>query len=547
MSRGRSWAVCGVLVAITLAAYGASLGNGLTGYDDDVYVTANSHVQRGLSAESVRWAFTTFRAANWHPLTWLSHIVDWSLWGPRPWGHHLTSVLLHAANAVLLFLVLASATSEAWPSALVAALFAVHPLHVESVAWVAERKDVLATLFWLAAIGAYLRHRMALVTTFMVLALMAKPMAVTLPLTLLLLDVWPLRRTGEGWRRLAVEKLPLLLLAALSSVATVRAQSAGGAVASWTAFPFAARVENATCSYVAYLGQTFWPRHLAAFYPHTTVPPWKVAAAVAAIAAISVLAYRVRRSHPFVAVGWLWYLVTLLPVIGLVQVGLQARADRYTYVPLIGIFVAIAWSLPAAMRRRATIPAAIIVLALAVATRAQAAVWRDSETLFAHALAAAGESATAHVNYGAALEGSGRIDEALTHYGRALALDPGSRPAHNRIAGVLARKGQLDEAADHYLDVLRRLPDDPETLSNYGIVLAKQGRLEDAVATFRRSLAHGPENPASVRTNLGNALLLAGRRDEAIAEYREALRLEPNDPQTLRNLKVALSSPERRP
>ena len=539
---------------LTIAAYGASLGNGLTSYDDDVYVTANPHVQHGLSAESIRWAFTTRRAANWHPLTWISHIVDWSLWGPRPWGHHLTSLVLHAANAVLLFLILSRLTSDAWPSALVAALFAVHPLHVESVAWVAERKDVLSTTLWLAAIGAYARYagapkprRMALVAAFMALALLSKPMAVTLPLTLLLLDVWPLRRTGEGWRRLVGEKLPLVLIAAASGVATLRAQRAGGAMASWTSFPLAERVGNALWSYTAYLGQTILPRRLAAFYPHAPVPAWKLATAALVLAAISALAFRLRRSHPFFAVGWLWYLVTLLPVIGIVQVGLQARADRYTYVPLIGIFVMIAWSVPAAMRRRATVAATAVVLALAVVARAQAAVWKDSETLFAHALAVAGESATAHVDYGAAVEESGRIDEALTHYERAVALDPGSRPAHNRIAGILARRGRLDEAADHYLDVLRRIPDDPETLSNYGIVLAKQGRLEDAIATFRRALAAGPEDPASLHTNLGNALLLSGRREEAIAEYDDALRLDPDDPETLRNRTIALSPAERRP
>ncbi|HZN54386.1 MAG TPA: tetratricopeptide repeat protein [Candidatus Polarisedimenticolaceae bacterium] len=547
MSRGRRAAVCGALLALTLAAYAPSLRNGLTNYDDDVYVTANPHVKHGLDAEAVRWAFTTTRAANWHPLTWIAHTLDWSAYGARPLGHHLSSLLLHAANAILLFLLLERMTAEVWPSALVAALFAAHPLHVESVAWIAERKDVLAALFWLLAAWAYVTYsrapsarRMAVVAALMAAGLLAKPMPVTLPFALLLLDVWPLRRTDAGWRRLVAEKIPLFVLGAASCAVTLAVQRAGGAVASWTRIPLPERIGNALWSYLAYLGATVWPSGLAAIYPYpSAIPWWRWGIAAAVLAAISAIALRLRSTRPWLAVGWLWFLGTLVPVIGLVQVGVQARADRYTYVPLIGVFVMIAWSVPARMRRRLSIPAAAVVAALAVATGVQARVWRDSATLFAHALAAAGGSATAHVNLGAALEGAGRDDEALGHYEEALKLDPGSRPAHNRIAGLLARRGRLDEAADHYLDVLRRIPSDPETLSNYGIVLARQGRLPDAIDTFRAALAAGPENPASVHTNLGNALLLSGKRVEAIAEYREALRLDPTDEETRENLRLA--------
>ena len=543
----RRAAICGLLIILTLAAFAPVLRNGFTTYDDQTYVSANRHIQRGLSPETVRWAFTTTRAANWHPLTWLSHTLDWSLYGANPLGHHLTSLILHVINVVLLFLILGRATGAWRPAGLAAALFAVHPLHVESVAWIAERKDVLSALFWLSATWLYVdyakapsRGRLALVTLLMALGLLAKPMLVTLPFTFLLLDFWPLTRAKAGWRALVVEKLPLFALSTAGCVATFLASSAGGALASVTRFPLPARVANAIWSYAAYLGMTLWPRGLAAFYPHpgSTLPASKVALAAAILAAVTWLAVILRRSHPYVLVGWLWYVGTLVPVIGIVQVGNQGMADRYTYLPLIGIFVIFAWA-AAGAGRIATIPGVAVVLALAALTRLQAAEWRDSVTLFTHALAVTGPNATVHISLGAALEAQGRFADAMTHYDEALRFEPGNRVAHNRVAGLLARQGRLDEAVGHYLEVLRRNPADADTLSNLGIALAKQRKLDEAIARFKAALHAKPEDPAAILTNLGNALLLSGRTVEAVERYEESLRLDPGDAETLRNLHVA--------
>ena len=532
---------------LTLSAFAPVLDNGFTNYDDDVYVTANRHIQQGLGAATVRWAFTTVRAANWHPVTWVSHAIDWTSFGPAPRGHHATSLALHVGNVVLLFLVLVAMTGAPWRCALAAALFAVHPLHVESVAWVAERKDVLSTTFWLLATAAYVRYartpsasRMALVTLLMAIGLLAKPMLVTLPLTLLLLDAWPLAREDASWRGRIVEKLPLMGLAAASAAVTVWAQRAGGAIASVERFPVEIRIANAIRSYAAYLGKTMWPSGLAAFYPHPGARSLSSATVLAALALIAVTAcaWRGYRRRPYLLVGWLWFLVTLVPVIGLVQVGKQGMADRYTYVPLIGPFVAAAW-LAAEAGRRVVVPAAAIVVTLVVLTRAQVVIWHDSITLFTRAIAVTGGSAPARVNLGAALEDAGDPAAAMRAYEEAVRLDPDNRAAQNRIAGILAREGRLEDAAARYRRVLARHPDDPETESNLGIVLAKSGALDEAIERFRAALALQPAEPASIHTNLGNVLLLAGRVEEAIAEYRESLRLDPGDRETEANLRVA--------
>jgi tetratricopeptide (TPR) repeat protein len=542
---------------LTAAAFAPVLSNGFTQFDDGTYVERNPHIKHGLSVATVTWAFTTMRAANWHPLTWLSHALDWSLYGANPRGHHLSSLLLHAANVVLLFLLLDRMTGARFPSTFTAALFAVHPLHVESVAWIAERKDVLSTLFWLLATWAYVGYarapsqgRLVRVMVLMAVGLLAKPMLVTLPLTLLLLDAWPLDRTDLGWRALLVEKLPLFALSAAACVATFVAQRAGGAVGSMTRFPLGVRMANAIWSYAAYLGKTMWPRGLAAFYPHPgrALSAAAVSWAAATVVAVTAIAVKLRRRHPYVLIGWLWYVVTLLPVIGLLQVGNQGMADRYTYVPLIGIFVAVAWTLAAATagaRLGGAIAAVLIVLVLGGLTRAQAAVWHDSVTLFESALASTPPNATALINLGAGLEAQGKASEAMSRYEQALHLDPDNRVAHDRIAGLLAGQGRLDEAAGHYLEVLRRNPRDPATLSNLGIVLAKQRRFDEAIARFEAALDAHPDDPAAVLTDLGNALLLSGRVEEAIARYEQSLRLDPGDAETEANLRVARRAAER--
>jgi tetratricopeptide (TPR) repeat protein len=546
-NRGTPTAVGVLLVVVTLAVFAPVLRNDFTSYDDRTYVSANRHIQHGVSAEAVRWAFTTTRAANWHPLTWISHTLDWSLYGANPRGHHLTSLILHVADVVLLFALLGRVTGAWGPAGFAAALFAIHPLHVESVAWIAERKDVLSTLFWLLATWAYFDYvkspskgRLALVAFLMALGLLAKPMLVTLPFTLLLLDRWPLGRASAGWKALVVEKLPLFALSIAACVVTFLAQRAGGAVASVERFPAAARVANAIWSYVAYLEMAVWPRRLAVFYPHpgSSLPAWKVGFAAAILAALTSLAVRLRRSRPYVLTGWLWYVGTLVPVVGLVQVGNQGMADRYTYVPLIGIFVIVAWT-AAGWGRRATIPVVAVVLALAAVARAQVMTWRDTVTLFTHALSVTGPNPTALVNLGAALEDRGKIADAMARYDEALGMDPGNRIAENRAAGVLAAQGRLDEAVGRYREALRRNPGDPDTLSNLGIALGKQRKLDEAIVRFQSALDAHPDDPSAILTNLGNALLLSGRTEEAIARYDESLRLAPGDPETLANLAVA--------
>src|SRR6059036_456916 len=390
----RNLAIAGLVVLGTLAVFAPALRHGFVNYDDPEYVTENPRVRAGLSWAGLGWAFAAPHAANWHPLTWLSHMLDAQLFGLAPAGHHATSVLLHATSAALLFEVLAGMTGTPWRSAFVAAVFALHPLRVESVAWVSERKDVLAGFFWMLALAAYARYARrrgaadyVLVVAAFVLGLLAKPMVVTLPLVLLLLDVWPLRRP---WTiALVWEKLPLVLLAAAASALTVVAQRGAGAMASLESLPLAARMAEAVVAFRAYLEKTFWPARLAVFYPHRPLPIGEVAASCVVLLVVSALAIRERRRRPWLLVGWLWYLVALLPVVGLVKVGEQAMADRFSYLPQIGVLLMIAWAAADAGGSRAVASAGgVVALAACVAlTARQLDIWRDSVSLFAHASA----------------------------------------------------------------------------------------------------------------------------------------------------------------
>lgn len=551
-----------LLAAAVLAALWPVLGNGFLAYDDDRYVTDNPKVQAGLTAPGVAWAFGSLHAANWHPVTWISHMLDTELYGDRPAGHHLTSLLLHAANTVLLFLLLDRMTGLAWRSAIVAALFGLHPLHVESVAWIAERKDMLSTFFWLLAIAAYLGHvrrprasRYGLVVLLVALALASKPMPVTAPFTLLLLDYWPLGRLGPADARaaprrrflwLVVEKLPLLGLSVASSVVTLLAQRAGGALAAVDALPLSSRVANAAVAYAAYLGKTLWPARLAVHYPHALgdLPGWKVAAAVALLGALTLLVFRERRRRPYLPFGWLWYVGTLVPVIGLVQVGSQAMADRYTYVPLIGIFVIVAWGsadllewVPrrASRQRRAAAGTAsdgrapagsdrgaerapgllaglaivLTLVLLATGSWVQARRWSDTVTLFEYALAAAGPSAKAHNVFGQALGAQGRPQEAIEHYRRALALNPRFAMARNNLGGALSVLGRTDEAIREYEEAIRIVPAYPEAHNNLGTALAASGRTREAIEHFTLALAARPDY-GKAHANLAAALYSTG-------------------------------------
>jgi protein O-mannosyl-transferase len=561
--RPRVMWTCLILAGLTLAAYVPVFWNGFTNFDDDTYVTENPHVRSGPTPESLVWAFTTARAANWHPLTWISHMIDWRLYGAEPRGHHLTSLLLHLANVILLFLLLDRATGASRESAFVAALFAVHPLHVESVAWIAERKDVLSALFGLWSVWAYVSYtrapsarRMALVAAALAAGLMAKPMLVTLPFCLLLLDVWPLERASLGVRRLIVEKIPLFGLSVASSVTTFLVQRHGGAMSPIDRYPMGLRIENAVVSYAAYLGKAVWPAALAPFYPHAAVPPSSgiIAAAALLLVAVTLAAWRLRKDHPYLLTGWLWYIGTLVPVIGLVQVGKQRMADRYMYLPSIGLFIIAAWGTAAFGRRwpRRAGPwlfaaAAMVVAALASLTWTQARVWHDSITLFTHDIRVVGPNATAEVDLGAALESDGKTDLALGRYEEAIGIDPGNRAANNRIAGILVQRGDLDGAIAHYETALGATRHDPDTLSNLGVALAKGGRLQEAIERFREALAAATEDSAAIHTNLGNALYLTGQVDDAIAAYREAIRLDPRDAETFENLGIALHRSGRDP
>ncbi|MFO0981349.1 MAG: hypothetical protein U1E76_06270 [Planctomycetota bacterium] len=512
-SRTGAWTLAFLLVAITVWAYLPVLDAGFVKIDDDKYVENNRHVRAGLSASSIEWALTSHHASNWHPLTWWSLMADAQLFGPGPAGFHRTNLVLHAANVVLLFFVLLAATHAARCSALIAALFAIHPLHVESVAWIAERKDVLSTLFWLLTMAAYLHHcrrpsfaRYALVLLWFALGLMAKPMLVTLPLVLLLLDAWPLARLHlrqpGSLRRGLLEKLPLLGLAAASSAVTIWAQRAGGAMAELGALPLASRLANAALSVFRYLGATFVPRGLAVFYPYPSeLSPAGAVAAAAGLVVITAITLWQWRRRPWFLFGWLWYLITLLPVVGIVQVGAQAMADRYTYVPLIGVFVILvfaaaalgAW-LGSGARRVGVAAAVLVVLWLSWRAHEQAELWHDSETLFRHALASTRDNYFAHHNLAVSLLERGQHAEATQHLAEALRIQPSYPLANICYAGELLRRKQ-PAAAMPFLDrALAASPRDADALVNQGIALAMLGDVPAAAARFRRALEIDPEH-----------------------------------------------------
>lgn len=521
------------LAVLAVAVYGQTGHHGFVNLDDPEYVYRNRMVLAGLSREGIAWAFSGFHVANWHPLTWLSHMLDVELFGAAPGPHHLVSVFLHVANTVVLFHVLRCATGAIWRSLAVAALFAVHPLHVESVAWVSERKDLLSTLFFLLSLwayAAYVRSRRsrdyALALGLFGSGLLCKPMIVTLPFVLLLLDVWPFRRVeretpprpfGTTLLNLVVEKTPFFVLALASCVVTYLAQSAGGGASALAPIRTWPRIANAIISFAAYLGKTAWPASLAAFYPHPAtirpdVPLWPLAGATLAIAAISVWALRERTRCPYILWGWLWYLGTLVPVIGLVQVGGQAMADRYTYIPLIGCFVALVWSLAEWIERRcisgravATVTVAVI-LALAVAARKQAGYWRDSVTL----------------------------NE------RTIAVTDRNWKAWQGLCDAKLELGRYDEAIPACREAIRILPTFPEAWDTLGVVHARKGEPRMAVPYFVRALELRPDY-FNATLNLGSAMGNLGDYPMAIGHFHAALRLRPDDPEAWAYLAIALA------
>jgi Flp pilus assembly protein TadD len=577
LHRHRILLLCLVLTIAILSLFWQVQNHGFVNFDDDLYVTANPRVQAGLTADGIVWAFTTTHASNWHPLTWLSHMVDCHLFGSNPGAHHFTNLLLHAANTLLLLLVLHSMTHAVWESAFVAGLFAIHPLHVESVAWVAERKDLLSTFFWLLTMGLYLHYvqrprytRYLLVFLSFSLGLMAKPMLVTLPFVLLLLDYWPLGRlkfvpsslTTQSapekstvfWSRrslilrLVLEKIPLLGLATASSIVTFLAQRSGGAIESLNTIPLNVRLANAFVTYVRYMEKTIWPHDLAVFYPHPgrSLPIWQVAGAVLLLLSITVLVFRTVRSHPYLTTGWLWYLGTLVPAIGIVQVGAHAMADRYTYVPLIGLFIVMAWGLPDISARWPHRRAALATLtagflaALMIYSLLQVRYWQNSSTLFRHALDITTNNWLAHNNMGLALAFEGDSAGALAHYRQSLRINPRHAQAHNNLGITLAQHKSLREARIHFEEALHLKPDFADAHYNLGLLLMHNGKLDDAIFHYQKAIQSEPGDP-EIHNNMANALLRRGDACGAISHYREALRLEPGSATTRKNLEVALT------
>ncbi len=564
-SRQRQQAIliCVCLAVLVAAVYWPVGHAGFLNYDDNEYVTANPHVLRGLTVSGVVWAFTTYHAANWHPLTWLSHALDCEWFGMNAGRHHAVNVLLHVANMVLLFLVLRQMTGATWRSAGVAALFGVHPLHVESVAWVAERKDVLSGLFWMLAMLAYARYverptwgRYGVVVAAFAMGLMAKPMVVTLPFALLLLDYWPLGRTQwsppvvgnnapRSFGALVGEKIPLLALSAVSCGLTIWAQHGGGAINSLGRLTLGLRMANAAVSYVRYVENAVWPTNLAVFYPYPLLPPGTVFMAVAILVAVSsVVIWRVRRK-PYLAVGWFWFLGMLVPAIGLVQVGFQSMADRYMYLPSIGLFIMLCWSVPScAMERRnmkviGCIGAAAVLAVCAVLSRVQAGYWKDSETLFRRALDVTRNNWLAHNNLGVALTQAGKIEEAIAHYQQALRLKPDYAEAHNNLGDISFMEGRVSDAIGHYEQALRIKPDYAESHCNLGLALTQAGKIEEAIAHCQQALRLKLDY-AEAHNNLGVALTQAGKIEEAITHYQQALRLKPDYAEVHLNLGLAL-------
>jgi tetratricopeptide (TPR) repeat protein len=618
----RPGVLCLLLALATLAVYLPVAWQGYVNYDDSDYVSENAYVLSGLKWDNVIWAFKTGHASNWHPVTWLSHMLDSQLFGRKVGPQHLVSVGFHIANTLLLFLLLRRMTGAFWRSALVAALFALHPLHVESVAWISERKDVLSGLLFMLTLWAYVRYAekargsnqlsvignqldatrntpalsrithhaslfYLLSLFFFTLGLMSKPMLVTMPFVLLLLDYWPLRRLSLPTLqhsttpplRLIMEKLPFVALAAISSVITFLVQRKGGAVS--TSLSVGARVANALVSYVRYIGRMFWPKNLSILYPHPGHwPAWQVIVSAGLLIAVSVAVILLARKRPYLAVGWLWFCGTLVPVIGLVQVGIQSMADRYTYVPLIGLFIMLAWGIGELMPARPWRGSALAVgvaLSLAICaclTERQIRFWRDSEALFRHAVAVTRDNYLAYNNLGFYLSGQGRTAEAMENYRLSLKINPAYEDAlnnlgyalagqkkyseaiplyeaalrirpnhaevHNNLGNALSETGKIDEAIQHYLIVLQQKPDHADAHNNLGIALAMKGKLEEAITQFHEAIRCKPSY-ASAHSNLGNAFAVQHKLEAAIKEYQETLRLKPDDAQAHNNLGNALA------
>jgi len=549
-SRDRDYWIFPLLAAAIFAAYWQVLHFGFVIYDDPAYVAENVNISPGFTWHGVVWAFTHSLAGNWFPLTCLSHMLDCQLFGLDPGRQHLTNVCFHVLASLLLFAVLRRITSATWPSAMVAALFALHPLHVESVAWIAERKDVLSAFLWMVTLAAYARYvarpgpaRYALTLAAFGLGLMAKPMLVTLPLVLILLDYWPFAR---GFRIL--EKLPFLALAAAASVVTYRVHEGAAAVVSLESLPFGPRLANSLVSYATYIGKMFWPTRLAVFYPYPSGSLlWPAIFAGLGITAVTAIAMWQARKRPYLIVGWLWYLVTLAPVIGIVQAGQQARADRYMYIPMIGLAISLAWAAAEIFPYWPRLKSAIAVGAVgvcavcAVLTWFQVTYWRDSVSLFQHAVDVTTDNYIARFNLAGSLGVRGEEGEAIEQLAAAVRIRPNSAPAHAGLGRLLAKQGRKDEALAHLRTAALLQPGNADTHYRIGLLLAAAGRTDEAATEFAAAVRLDP-NHADAHRNLGICLAMADRLPQAAEEFGAAVRLNPDDGNARFNLGVSLAN-----
>jgi tetratricopeptide (TPR) repeat protein len=585
----RSLSVASFLFLAVFSVFLPCLWNDFSNFDDPTYVTSNPHVHSGLTLNAVRWAFTSFYAANWHPLTWLSHMLDFNLFGRQPWGHHLTSVILHSANVTLLFLVLSEATGSTWRSAIVAILFGVHPLHVESVAWISERKDVLSTFFALLSVLGYLRWARDsdrrsktwyfVAILFFALSLGSKAMSVTMPILLLLLDYWPLGRlkSAVALRQAVAEKIPFFILSLGIAVVTIAAQRSGHAIN--LDIPVGIRFANAAVSISRYLGKLFWPQDLIVFYPYDVPSAATVVLSIFVLLCTSTAVIVWRKTLPWLFVGWWWLIISLLPVIGLIQTGAQAMADRYMYWPSIGPLVAIIWATSWFVERIQLLRLSgvaltfVLVAGAAAVTERQITFWRNSETLFEHALAVVPENPLAHLNLGIALRERGAVSEGLSHlreavkllpidpdnhlnlgialhqngelpaavseFQIAVRLKPDSAKAHANLARVFQEQNDLEGAMSEYREALRLDPISPDVHVGFGLALQKSGRVDAALAQFEEAIKEDASY-AGAHSNRGIVLEKLGRLEEAIVEYRTALSLDPKNSDASLNLPVTL-------
>jgi Flp pilus assembly protein TadD len=555
------WLLGLLLALLTVAVFWPATGDDFINYDDNLYVTENIHVQSGLTWENIKWAFTNPVADNWHPLTVLSHMLVCQFFGLKPWAHHLTNVLIHAANAWLLFALLRRMTGATWRSLLVATLFAVHPLRIQSVVWVSERKDVLSVFFGLLTLIFYVRHveqfkiqnskfkiYYGLALLFFVCGLMSKPMVITLPFVMLLLDYWPLKRILNGespitnFGKLLLEKIPFLLLAALVAIVTFYVQKHGGSLGVGGIFPFDVRCENALISYCRQLGKLFWPTNLAIIYPHPGHwPLTEVLLAGCLLACVTTIFIWKRRQYPFLIVGWLWFCGTLLPVIGLVQTGLQAMADRHTYLPSVGIFLLVVWGVHEFIGRwrhrlvTLSLLGSAAVVFYAADTRNQLGYWQDSEKVFRHALAVTDDNYIAHGNLGETLAAKGQTLEAIHEFQEAVRLCPAYPEAHNNLGIAFGGLGRIPEAIREFRTAIEIKTNYEEAQYNLGVALGKMGEFDEAIIHYQAAIRLEPMN-AEAQNNLGIAFASKGQLDEAVRHFQAAIRIKPDFLDAQKNL-----------